>query len=390
MLGKIVIITAGGAIASFHAAFRAMYETLMRIAPGKFELVGARNGFTGLLNGDFIPIREEDICVDRAGSMLGCDRKMVATEDVAKAVRKHNIHALIVMGGDNHLGEAACCWEDQQVNVVGYPKTMDGDLSSFITLGYESAVTVGSAAVREHHNTAITANRVFFVGLFGRDTDWVLAAVTAYGGGDLGLPCEKEYEWDYILERISAAYRRNEERYGEGFAVIPYSEGARIKGVSLPPEAHRSVDSFGQPKLQPEWLGLELQRLCKRAKLPVAQQSHTYSMRDKPPTETDKRLSAMAGARCMEMVLEGRFGNAVVFRPAGDFYEVDEAPLEAVAQKRALLPTGYFDYETLTPTPAFIQDYGNLFRASLGEPPRKEDLVYPGMLKPRQARGVTI
>lgn len=389
MLKKIVLITAGGAIASFHAAFHAMYETLMRIAPGKFELVGARNGFTGLLKGEFVPIHKEDICVDRAGSMIGADRKLVDPKKIAEAVRKHNIHAIIVMGGDNHLGEAARCWKDQQVNVVGYPKTMDGDLNSIITLGYETAVTVGSLAVRHHHSTAITYDRVFFVGLFGRDTDWVLTAVTAYGGGDFGIPCEQEYEWDYVLEKIKAACSENEKRFGEAFAVIPYSEGARIKGVSLPPVEYRSVDGFGQTKLQPEWLGMELQRLCKQANLSAAHQSHTYDMRDYPPTETDKRLSAMAGARCMEMVLEGRFGNAVVFRPSADSYEVGESPLEEVAQKRAVLHTGYFDYETLQPTPAFIRDYGNLFRASLGEPPQKEDLVFPVMRKPRQSSGPT-
>jgi 6-phosphofructokinase len=228
----------------------------------------------------------------------------------------------------------------------------------------------------------MTYNRVFFVGLFGRNTDWVTAAVTAYGGGDLGIPCEKEYDWEDILERIKAAYNKNAANYGRGFAVVPYSEGACIRGVDPPPANHCSLDKHGLPKLQPEWLGLELVRLCKEAKLSAAFQTHTYDMRDYPPTETDKTLSAMAGEKCMEMVLEREFGKAVVFKPIDDFYTVDTAPLTQVAVQRKLSDTDYFDYQNLKTNASFIRDYGNLFRPSLGDPPNKEALVYPCMLGP--------
>ncbi len=381
MKHKIVLCTAGGAIASFHAAFKSMYDTLEKKAPGRFELVGALGGLSGLAQGRFLPIRPETICPDRGGSMIGADREIAETNRIIASVKDADVYAVIMMGGDNHLNEAARC-HDAGIHVVGYPKTMDGDLSSFLTLGWETAVTTGARAVRWHHHTAMTYDRVFFVGLFGRNTDWVTAAVTAYGGGDLGIPCEKEYDWADILERIKAAYTRNAARYGRGFAVVPYSEGARIQGVDPPPTNHCSLDKHGLPKLQPEWLGLELVRLCKEAKLSAAFQTHTYDMRDYPPTETDKTLSAMAGEKCMEMVLKGDFGKSVVFEPKDDFYAVDTAPLNQVAVQRKLSDTDYFDYQNLKTNASFIRDYGNLFRPSLGDPPNKEALVYPCMLGP--------
>ena len=379
MKQKIVLCTAGGAIASFHAAFQSMHETLEKRAPGCFELVGAFGGLSGLARGRFVPICPEDIRPDRGGSMIGADREIAQTEEIIQSIRDRGIHAVVMMGGDNHLGEAARC-HAAGISIVGYPKTMDGDLSSFITLGWETAVAVGAMATRWHHHTAMTYSRIFFVGLFGRNTDWITAAVTAYGGGDLGIPCEKEYTWEELLEKIRGAYSRNAARYGRGFAVIPYSEGARIAGVDPPPANHCSMDKHGQPKLQPEWLGLELVRLCKKAGLSAAYQAHTYDMRDFPPTETDKTLSAMAGAKCMDMVLDGDFGKAVVFNPTAEFYSVDTAPLAQVAVQRKLRDTGYFDYQRLQTTPAFIGDYGSLFRASLGNPPEKDALVYPCML----------
>ena len=376
---KIAVCTAGGAIASFHAAFKRMLEVLEETAPGRFELVGAWGGLSGLINGDFRPIRYGQVEQDRAGSMIGADRKLAETERIAKAVRDHHIHAVIMMGGDNHLGEADKC-HDVGVPIVGYPKTMDGDLSSGVTLGWESAVAVGARATRLHHHTAMTFERVFYVGLFGRDTDWTVTAVTAYGGGDVGIPCEREYALETVLEKVESAYEANRMRYGRGFAVIPYSEGARINGVNPPPEEHRSLDAFGLPKLQPEWLGLELVRHTKGVGKAAAFQAHTYDMRDAPPTATDRALSAMAGEECIRMILDADFGKAVVFEPQDDFYRVGRAPLEDVCKQRRVRDTGYFDYDQLRPAGSFARDYGRLFRRSLGDPPAKDELVYKNML----------
>jgi len=381
MAEKIVLVTAGGAISSFHAAMKEMHEVLDKNANGRFELFGARGGLKGLINGEFQKIRYEDLEEDRGGSLIGADRKIADTLKILDVVKKNNIYAVVMMGGDNHLGEAAKLFKNTKLNIVGYPKTMDGDLNSFITLGWESAVSIGSEAVRHHHNTAMTARRVFYVGLFGRDTDWVPCAVALYGGADRCIPCEQVYDWDFVWEKINKSIEKNKKRYGVAFAVVPFSEGAKIKGVNEPPEEHRSYDEHEEPKLRPEWIGMELERLTKGKKCAAASECYTYIMRDSPPTETDKKLSRMAGRECMEMILEGDFGKAAIFEPHQDFYRVDRAPLEIVAIQRKLKTTGFFDYEELMPRQAFQEVYGSLFRGSLGEPPKKDNLVYRNMLK---------
>src|SRR4030042_1460991 len=378
---KIVLVTAGGAISSFHAAMKEMHEVLNERVFGRFELLGAWGGLKGLTNGEFERIYHEDLEEDRGGSLIGADRKIANTLNIIDTIKNNNIYAIVMMGGNNHLGEAAKLFKDAKLNIVGYPKTMDFDLSSFITLGYESAVTVGAKAARHHHNTAMTARRVFYEGLFGRDTDWVPCAVSLYGGADRCIPCEQGYEWDFVWEKINQSLNENEKKYGVAFAVVPFSEGAKIKGVNEPPKEHRSYDEHGEPKLQPEWVGLELVRLTKGEKCASAFECYTYSMRDSPPTETDKKLSRMAGRECIEMILEGDFGKAAIFKPHEDFYEADRAPLEAVAVQRKLKQTGFFDYDELTPTGTFQETYGNLFRGSLGKPPEKDELVYRNMLR---------
>jgi len=242
---KIVLVTAGGHISSFHAGMKKMYERLEQKASGKFELFGSRGGLSGLIKGDLTLLKYDELEENRAGSLIGSDRSIADITRISDVVDSENIYAIIMMGGDNHLEEAFKLHKNAKIRIVGYPKTMDGDLSSFITLGWETAVTIGAKAVKMHHHSAITNRRVFYVGLFGRNTDWTLAGVSAYGGADRAVPCEQKYEWNYIWNRISSSIQDNKERFGVGFAVIPYSEGAKIDKVKNPPEEHFSSDVHG-------------------------------------------------------------------------------------------------------------------------------------------------
>jgi 6-phosphofructokinase len=386
---KIVLVTAGGHISSFHAAMKAMQESLdfkyHKKREEGFALWGARNGISGLLSGDLIPIFGRHIDENRAGSMIGADRGRIKTPEQIAAVKQvaeeKGIYTVVMMGGDDHFKDAYALNENG-VPCIGYPKTMDGDLSSLITHGWDTAVSIGAKAVRDHHNTAITNRKIFYVGLFGRNTDWVPCAVGLYGGADRVIPCEREYDWDFVWNLVENSVKSNKEKFGVEFAVVPYSEGAKIKQFDNPPEKHRgNPDSSGHYKLQPEWVGMELVRLTKEKGRAAVFQAYTYSMRDSAPTETDMDLSDMVGKECMDMIFEGDFGKGVSFKRDGlNSYMPIRLPLREIAVQRKLNITSYFDYEQLLPNKsAFMADYHDLFRHSLGNPPTKKDLVYRNM-----------
>lgn len=378
---KIVAVTAGGHVSCFHSAMIGMVAGLMGDEE-KFELWGAHGGLEGFINEKFVPIVTREIDSQRAGSMIGADRRNIKDEELSRVpeiMEKNNIYAVVMMGGDNHQGQAAKMHK-AGIRIVGWPKTMDGDLNSGVTLGYNTAVNVGVRRAREHYASAITNRRIFYVGLFGRNTDWVLGAVNAYSGG-IAIPCEKEYEWDEVYEKIKKEVNENKERYGIGFAVVPYSEGAKIKGIKEPPKEHQKKDPHGLPKLRPEWIGMELERLTELSGGKAAFQAHTYDMRDGPPTRTDEVLAKVAGIECINMIEEGDFGKCVAFEPNKNYYKVVRKPLEEVAEQRMFMPTGYFDYENLKSTGKFVEDYGRLFYRELGNPPSMDDLVYKNMRK---------
>jgi len=377
MSEKIILVTAGGDIASFHAGMRRMHQVLESEATGRFELVGANGGLQGLIKGDFIPILKCHLEDNKAGSLIGADREIADTSKIKRVMNNNNIYAVIMMGGDNHLREASRLFYSG-VNIVGYPKTMDWDLSSFLTCGAPAAVSVGARRTKNHYNTAITGRRVFYVGLFGRDADHLLCGVAAYGTNDIAIPCEREYHIKEIIKKVKDNVRRNKKRFGVEFAVVPFSEGARIRGVNAPPKEHYREDKHGQPKLIPEWIGMELVRLSEEAGIKSCFQCHTYDLRDSNPTAADKKLSRMASEECIRMILEGDFGKCSVFAPNGNgSYRVERDDLGRVTAKRYLRPTGYFDYEKLRPTQLFFDVHRGLF----GERPGEDEFVYKNMKK---------
>ncbi|MFX0099399.1 MAG: 6-phosphofructokinase [Candidatus Hodarchaeota archaeon] len=374
---KIVIVTAGGHISAFHAGMKGMADKIEKEGKiGEYELYGAIAGIGGLMKGDIKKLNPDHLEPDRGGSLFGSDRSHGDPETIEKIIKSEDIHAIIMMGGDNHLGEAYKLFYEKKIPIVGYPKTMDGDLSAYLSLGWHTAVSVAARMIREHHHSAMTNRRVFYVGLFGRNTDWVPCAAGLYGGADLVIPCEEIYEWDNVIEKIKSAVAKNEDRYDRKFAVVAYSEGAKIKGLETPP-GKVDYDAHGLPKLKPEWVGLELVRKTSKAGLSSCFESHTYSMRDGPPTEVDKKLSYMAGEELVQMIFDEDYGKGISFVPkAGGFFDVNRVWLKELAVQKFMKPTGYFDYEKMLPTSKFQEDYEHLF----GKPPNKDDLVYKNLL----------
>lgn len=374
MARKIAIVTAGGAVSCFHAAMKAMHETLEELASGEYQLVGANGGVSGLNTGDFIPINYNDIDENRAGSMIGADRNHANINAIFS-----DIYAFIMMGGDNHLGEANKCFLNG-LSFVGWPKTMDGDISSHISLGWESAVKHIVEAIKHHYHTPMTYRKIFYAGFFGRDTDWMSCGISAYANV-LVIPGEQKYGWDYVMDKIEEDYQENGKMFTFPFSIIGFAENCQIEEMNPPPKEHQKRDSHGEIKLQPKWIALELERLTRKCRYDSSSAVHEYDARDFPPTETDKRLAKIAGRECIKMILDSDFGKCPVFVPDGDFYKIERVPLEKVARKRKVKEYDYFDYENLKANPSFVRDFGNLFRPSLGEPPKREDLVYKNMLR---------
>ena len=76
-------------------------------------------------------------------------------------------------------------------------------------------------------------------------------------------------------------------------------------------------------------------------------------------------LDSLAGYLSHDLV---PFGKAVKFEPNGTFYYASRGDLSEVSAKRALAPTGFFDYKAFRSTNSFRQEYDRLFGSPVAKP----------------------
>jgi 6-phosphofructokinase len=389
MAKTILHLTGGGHICSWGRGQKRLIELARQKG---WRILGARDGWAGLNAGTVYDLTNQPIDgIDlRGGSFIGSSRTLPDPDKAVKALQKYDVDALVAMGGDDTLGAASLLFEEHGINVVGWPKTMDNDLfETYCTLGYPSAATIAASNVRDMHDAAWSHSRIAWVTLFGRNTDWAVAAAGAYGLVDLIIPCEQPYQIDFILSKLKEKVGANLQRYDRSFAVVAVAEGASIGGV----ESHvrtGEVDAFGNPKLDPLSLVLGLERAAKKSGYDCAVEALTYRLRNGAPTEVDGALAEKASEKCIDLIERGQFGYMAAVTYDGRALGVKEVPLKDVirwtkspsgkrtTEKRGVKGTGYIDYEGLQATPKFI-DYALPF---LGRPPKIEQVVYSRALKP--------
>jgi 6-phosphofructokinase 1 len=176
---KVAVNTGGGDAPGLNAVLRAVTLSALRLG---WEIVGIRDGYLGLLEmppeEGLIPLTRDRVrgISHLGGTILGTTnrgnpfeypfRKKGRTvvkdrsDELIAAFRGNGFDALIAIGGDGSLGIAhRLCLKG--LPVVGVPKTIDNDLSAtFLTFGFDTAVSTAPAALDKLHSTAeaITAS----------------------------------------------------------------------------------------------------------------------------------------------------------------------------------------------------------------------------------------
>src|SRR5690606_5640192 len=86
-------------------------------------------------------------------------------------LKKHNIDALVVIGGDGTFTGASKFLEEFDIPIIGLPGTIDNDLSGTdFTIGYDTAINTVIDAVDKIRDTAESHDRLFVVEVMGRDS----------------------------------------------------------------------------------------------------------------------------------------------------------------------------------------------------------------------------
>lgn len=142
------------------------------------NVTGVLRGYEGLINGDFIPMDRKSVAniIQRGGTILKTARSenfrtAEGRQQAYAQLKKQEIDALIVIGGDGTFTGANLFTQEFDFPVLGLPGTIDNDLAGTdYTIGYDTAINTVVNAVDKIRDTAESHDRLFIVEVMGRDS----------------------------------------------------------------------------------------------------------------------------------------------------------------------------------------------------------------------------
>lgn len=193
---KIGVLTSGGDAPGMNAAIRAVVRSCSYY---NLECTGIFRGFQGLIENDIESLSARSVrnLINKGGTFLKSARckDFYTSEGRKKAyenLKNANIDALIVIGGDGTFAGAVCFKEEFNFPVVGIPATIDNDINGTdFTIGYDTALNTVVEAIDKIRDTASSHNRLFLVGVMGRDAgDIALNSGIGAGAEEILIPEE--------------------------------------------------------------------------------------------------------------------------------------------------------------------------------------------------------
>ena len=328
---RVGILTGGGDCPGLNAVIRAVVTKGERQYGD--EVVGFRNGWAGVMEGDLMPLSAER-CLDilpLGGTILGTSRaNPYATEGGAGAVvatlERERINALIAVGGDDTLTVAGRL-ASEGATVIGVPKTIDNDLAvTELTFGFHTAVQTATEAIDRLRTTAESHHRVMVVEVMGRHTGWIATYAGIAGGATEILIPEEPFDMADVSERLLTYHGRDVSA-----SVVVVAEGARPVDGELVVQTDQR-DAFGHVRLGGvgRVVANEIEaRTGFETRLTVL----GHVQRGGTPTAFDRVLATRFGIAAIDAVHDGHSGKAAVLQAN----EIRLAPLEALTAEPKLV-----------------------------------------------------
>jgi phosphofructokinase-like protein len=343
---KVAMLTGGGDCPGLNAVLRAVVRKGETVYGD--ELIGFRDGWRGVLEGDVMPLNVETMrgTLPKGGTMLGSSRTNPykldgGAEQVRTTLTDLGIDALVAIGGEDTLGVASRLTADGLAKVVGVPKTIDNDLSATeLTFGFDTAVQVCVDAIDRLHTTAESHDRVMVVEVMGRHAGHIALWAGIAGGATMVLLPEKPFD----IEEVCAAISHRHEAKGRYASIVVVSEGAVPKASgSFQPHASGEIDAFGHARL-----GGIGDALAKEIEERTGYESRAvvlgHIQRGGTPTAFDRWLATRFGLHAIQAVKDGAFGTMVALRGTA----IETVPLiEGTGELKTVDPSHYSEAEVL-------------------------------------------
>ena len=338
------VILSGGQAPGGHNVVCGLYDAL-KATNKENVLYGFKGGPSGLIEDDYVIF--DDAFIDQYRNtggfdIIGSGRTKLETEEqfaiVSEVAKKHGLTAVVIIGGDDSNTNAAVLAEyfaahNTGVQVIGCPKTIDGDLKNEdieCSFGFDTATKTYSELIGNIERDCNSSKKYWhFIKVMGRSASHVALECALETQPNVCLISEevaaKKMSLSQIADYIADSVEKRAAR-GCNFGVVVIPEGV----VEFVPEfsaliqeineflAGENSDKFNALTTWAEKYafieaGLSKESMAVFAILPEAIQQQLFLERDPHGNvqvsliESEKLFSAMVAAKLAERKKAGTY-----------------------------------------------------------------------------------
>lgn len=284
-ISRIGVLTSGGDAPGMNAAIRAVVKTAWY---NGLEAYGITRGYSGMIDNEIHKFDRRGVSniIQRGGTILKTARskEFQTAEGRKKAydnLKKHNIDALVVIGGDGSFRGAQTFSNEFDIPCVGLPGTIDKDMAGTdSTIGFDTAVNTAVNAIDKIRDTMEAHERLFVVEVMGRDAGYIAINSGISTGAESILIPEKKAD---LLKLVNSLSQKEAKHKHVNLIVV--TEG----------------DEYGGAEGIKNYLKLSLPsadiRMCILG----------HIQRGGAPSAVDRLLATRMGYHAVQCLIEGKY-----------------------------------------------------------------------------------
>lgn len=240
---NIGVILSGGQAPGGHNVIAGIFDALKQ-ANSENKLYGFLGGPSGIIDGKYIELTEDIINAYRntgGFDIIGSGRTKLETEEqfekALNVCKNLNVTGIVIIGGDDSNTNAALLAEwflakKAGIQVIGCPKTIDGDLKNEqieISFGFDTATKTYAELVGNIQRDANSAKKYWhFIKLMGRSASHVALEVGLQTHPNITLVSEeveaKKMSLAQVVDSITKVVVARAEK-GKNFGIVLVPEG---------------------------------------------------------------------------------------------------------------------------------------------------------------------
>lgn len=342
---NIGVILSGGQAPGGHNVISGIFDGIKKIHP-ESKLYGFLGGPGGLVDHVYVELTAEKVDEYRntgGFDIIGSGRTKMEEEwqfDKGMEIAKDlDLNALVIIGGDDSNTNACVLAEyyqkkDAGIQVIGCPKTIDGDLKNEMieaSFGFDTATKVYSELIGNIQRDANSAKKYWhFIKLMGRSASHIGLECALKTQPNITLiseeVAEKKQTLGEIVDYIAGIVAQRSDN-GDNFGVALIPEGL----VEFVPEMKKLISELNdllaegtetgkefkmlKKSHRLEWVASQLTEDCSSLFKSLPTRIATQLTLDRDPhgnvqvslIETEKLLGEMVNYRLDEMKQEGKY-----------------------------------------------------------------------------------